>query len=68
MKLHVFPATTNISFFRLMQGWLFVNDPSFWQPAQAEALLTSVPQVSKQFYGHGMELAQTVLNIQKMKL
>ncbi|XP_023220747.1 alpha-N-acetylglucosaminidase-like [Centruroides sculpturatus] len=27
----------------LMQGWLFVNDPSFWQPAQAQALLTSVP-------------------------
>ena len=31
---------------RLMQGWLFVNDDEFWQPAQAEALLTSVPLVS----------------------
>ena len=31
---------------RLMQGWLFVNDEEFWQPVQAEALLTSVPLVS----------------------
>jgi len=30
---------------RLMQGWLFVNDEDFWQPVQAEALLTSVPLV-----------------------
>ena len=30
---------------RLMQGWLFVYDPGFWQQAQAKALLTSVPQV-----------------------
>jgi len=28
-----------------MQGWLFANDASFWQPAQAEALLTSIPLV-----------------------
>jgi len=28
-----------------MQGWLFVNDKEFWQPAQTEALLTSVPLV-----------------------
>jgi len=35
-----------ISEHRLMQGWLFVNDEVFWQPAQAEALLTSVPPVS----------------------
>jgi alpha-N-acetylglucosaminidase len=27
----------------LMQGWLFL-DSGFWQPAQAEALLTSIPQ------------------------
>jgi len=27
-----------------MQGWLFMDD-TFWQPAQAEALLTSVPLV-----------------------
>jgi alpha-N-acetylglucosaminidase len=27
----------------VMQGWLFVNNPGFWQPAQARALLTSVP-------------------------
>jgi len=33
-----------------MQGWLFVNDEVFWQPAQAEALLTSVPPVSYSFY------------------
>lgn len=30
---------------RLMQGWLFVNGEEFWQPLQAEALLTSVPLV-----------------------
>lgn len=28
-----------------MQGWMFVNDPGFWQPPQAKAILTSVPQV-----------------------
>ena len=28
----------------VLQGWLFVNAPQFWQPAQAEALLRSVPQ------------------------
>jgi alpha-N-acetylglucosaminidase len=27
----------------VMQGWLFVNNPSFWKPPQARALLTSVP-------------------------
>jgi len=31
-----------------MQGWLFVNDEEFWQPAQAKALLTSVPLVGHQ--------------------
>jgi len=30
---------------RVMQGWLFVNSGGFWEPAQAEALLTSVPLV-----------------------
>ncbi|KAK3876259.1 hypothetical protein Pcinc_018921 [Petrolisthes cinctipes] len=28
----------------VMQGWMFVNDPGFWQPPQVKALLTSVPQ------------------------
>ncbi|XP_066297889.1 alpha-N-acetylglucosaminidase-like [Branchiostoma lanceolatum] len=28
----------------LMQGWLFVSDRDFWQPAQTKALLQSVPQ------------------------
>jgi alpha-N-acetylglucosaminidase len=27
----------------VMQGWLFVNNPGFWKPPQAQALLTSVP-------------------------
>lgn len=27
----------------VMQGWLFVNNPNFWQPPQARALLGSVP-------------------------
>lgn len=27
----------------LMQGWIFVNSPTFWQPPQTKALLTSVP-------------------------
>ncbi|XP_038634429.1 alpha-N-acetylglucosaminidase-like isoform X2 [Scyliorhinus canicula] len=27
----------------LMQGWLFVNRPSFWQPTQIKALLHGVP-------------------------
>ena len=27
----------------VMQGWLFVSDPDFWQPAQVEAYLGSVP-------------------------
>uniref|UniRef100_UPI00398F5DB5 alpha-N-acetylglucosaminidase n=1 Tax=Pristiophorus japonicus TaxID=55135 RepID=UPI00398F5DB5 len=27
----------------LMQGWLFVNKPSFWQPTQVKALLHGVP-------------------------
>ena len=27
----------------MMQGWLFVSDPDFWQPAQVEAYLGSVP-------------------------
>ncbi len=31
-----------------MQGWLFL-DSGFWRPLQAEALLTSVPQVTKVF-------------------
>ncbi|KAL1443372.1 hypothetical protein MTO96_007460 [Rhipicephalus appendiculatus] len=28
----------------VMQGWLFINDPSYWTPQRAKALLTSVPQ------------------------
>ncbi len=28
----------------VLQGWLFVNAPQFWKPAQAEALLRSAPQ------------------------
>lgn len=28
----------------VMQGWLFVNNPGFWKPPQAKALLNSVPQ------------------------
>lgn len=28
----------------VMQGWLFVNNPGYWKPPQAEALLRSVPQ------------------------
>ena len=31
--------------FRLMQGWLFIDD-GFWKPPQMKALLTSVPQVN----------------------
>ena len=27
----------------VMQGWLFVNNPKFWQPPQAKALLGAVP-------------------------
>jgi alpha-N-acetylglucosaminidase len=27
----------------VMQGWLFINNPNFWKPPQAKALLTSVP-------------------------
>ena len=27
----------------VLQGWLFVNNPTFWQPPQARALLGSVP-------------------------
>lgn len=27
----------------VMQGWLFVNSPNFWQPAQVEAYLSGVP-------------------------
>ncbi|KAF7225366.1 transcript variant X2 [Nothobranchius furzeri] len=27
----------------LMQGWLFYSDPSFWKPAQIQALLHGVP-------------------------
>ncbi|HOZ44966.1 MAG TPA: alpha-N-acetylglucosaminidase TIM-barrel domain-containing protein [Candidatus Hydrogenedentes bacterium] len=27
----------------VMQGWLFVNNPEFWKPPQAKALLGSVP-------------------------
>jgi len=27
----------------VMQGWLFVNNPRFWKPPQAKALLGSVP-------------------------
>lgn len=28
----------------VMQGWLFVNNPNFWQPPQARALLSAVPK------------------------
>ena len=28
----------------LMQGWLFISDPGFWQPAQVKAYLQGVPQ------------------------
>lgn len=28
----------------VMQGWLFVNNPQFWRPPQARALLTALPQ------------------------
>lgn len=27
----------------IMQGWLFVNNPTFWQPPQIKAVLNSVP-------------------------
>jgi alpha-N-acetylglucosaminidase len=27
----------------IMQGWLFVNNPAFWQPAQIKALFNAVP-------------------------
>ncbi|MHB0958063.1 MAG: alpha-N-acetylglucosaminidase TIM-barrel domain-containing protein [Pirellulaceae bacterium] len=27
----------------VMQGWLFFNNPNFWQPAQTEALFDAVP-------------------------
>jgi len=27
----------------VMQGWIFVNNPKFWRPPQAEALLGAVP-------------------------
>lgn len=27
----------------VMQGWVFVNNPKFWQPAQAQALFKAVP-------------------------
>lgn len=27
----------------VMQGWLFVNNPNFWQPPQAKAMLGAVP-------------------------
>ena len=27
----------------VMQGWLFVSDPNYWQPAQVQAYLDSVP-------------------------
>ena len=27
----------------VMQGWVFVSDPNFWQPAQVQAYLGSVP-------------------------
>jgi len=27
----------------IMQGWLFVNNPKFWQPAQIKALFNAVP-------------------------
>ena len=27
----------------VMQGWIFVNNPKFWQPPQAKALLGAVP-------------------------
>ncbi|CAG2113416.1 unnamed protein product, partial [Medioppia subpectinata] len=29
---------------KVMQGWLFVNDPGYWHKEQAKALLTSVPK------------------------
>lgn len=32
-------------FNRLMQGWLFKNDQSYWTADLAKAFLTSVPQV-----------------------
>ena len=32
---------------RLMQGWLFHNDPSFWKPPQIKALVTGVPKVKR---------------------
>lgn len=28
----------------VMQGWLFVNNPAFWQPPQAKALLDAIPK------------------------
>ena len=28
----------------VLQGWIFVNQPDFWQPPQQEAFLRSVPQ------------------------
>ncbi len=28
----------------VMQGWLFFNNPSFWKPPQAKALIGAVPQ------------------------
>lgn len=28
----------------VMQGWLFVNNPTFWQPAQIKSLLNAVPE------------------------
>jgi len=28
----------------VMQGWIFCNNPNFWQPPQAKALLESVPK------------------------
>lgn len=28
----------------VMQGWLFINDPFYWTPQRAKALLRSVPQ------------------------
>ncbi len=33
------------SYVRVMQGWLFHNDPNYWHKEQAKALLTSVPKV-----------------------
>lgn len=32
---------------RVMQGWLFFNGATFWHKEQAQALLTSVPIVSR---------------------